>query len=797
LSTTHTLFEVSWEVCNKVGGIHTVVSTKAATLVQRYGERYVAIGPWLLGAREGATAFEEESGFENFAESCRQLGVPVRVGRWKIPGRPRTILVEFSGLFAKKNEILANLWERFKVDSLTGGWDYDEPVLFGHAAALVIERWCQEFVAPADELAVAQFHEWMTGSGLLRLKQKLPALGTVFTTHATMLGRSLSGTGKTPAEGLAGRAPDQAASDLGVRSKHSMESVCAREADVFTTVSELTAREAELLLGRKPQPTLPNGIDLAVIDALAGGVERAAARRQVANLAQRFLGANCDDAAFVMLSGRYEFHNKGIDVLLEALAQVNSRAGKRVVLFLTVPAGQSGVCQSVRKRLAQRAEDGTTPLGVSTHNLIDRDNDPIQRAAARLGFDNAPERRVKVLQIPIYLHDQDGLLDLPYEAVLRAMDVTVFPSFYEPWGYTPEESLAVGVPTITTDLAGFGLWAQEQKLGREDGVQLLARAGVADAAVIAELARTVEQFLAEGLDRPNTYETCRRTAQRTAWSDLINNYYSAFGVALDAARVRAEEHPLPRVRPQVPMHVAPTPEGRKPRLFPFEVSATLPKELAGLERLSRNYYWCWDPEGTSLFEELSPVSWEACGHNPVLSLRLVFPEDLVARAADAAYVQKLERVLARFDAYMSAPCAGTEALTAEHPVAYFCAEFGLHESLKIYSGGLGILAGDHLKSASDLCLPLCAVGLFYRNGYLRQKVTSAGAQIALEAANDPRNLAVELVRDAKGEPLEVVLQFPSSDLHLRAWRVRVGRVELYLLDSDVASNRPEDRSITQ
>jgi phosphorylase/glycogen(starch) synthase len=429
--------------------------------------------------------------------------------------------------------------------------------------------------------------------------------------------------------------------------------------------------------------------------------------------------------------------------------------------------------------------------------LIDRDNDPIQRAAARLGFDNAGERRVKVVQIPIYLHEHDGLFDLPYEAVLRAMDLSVFPSFYEPWGYTPEESLAVGVPTITTDLAGFGLWAKEQKLGREDGVQVLARAGVADAVVIAELARTLELFLAEGLDRPNTYDTCRRTAQRTAWSDLINNYYSAFGVALDAARVRAEEHPLPRVRPQVEMHVAPTPEGRKPRLFPFEVSATLPKELAGLERLSRNYYWCWDPEGTSLFEELSPVSWAACGHNPVLSLRLVFPEDLVARAADASYVRKLERVLARFDAYMSAPSSGTAAITPEHPVAYFCAEFGLHESLKIYSGGLGILAGDHLKSASDLGLPLCAVGLFYRNGYLRQKVTSAGAQIALEAANDPRNLAVELVRDAKGEPLEVVLQFPSSDLHLRAWRVRVGRVELYLLDSDVPSNRPEDRSITQ
>jgi phosphorylase/glycogen(starch) synthase len=797
LATTHTLFEVSWEVCNKVGGIHTVVSTKAKTLVDRYRDRYVAIGPWLLGARESAATFEEEAGYEAFAESCRQLGVPVRVGRWKIPGAPRTILVEFSGLFAKKNDILANLWERFAVDSLTGGWDYDEPVLFGHAAALVIERWVMEFVAPADELAVAQFHEWMTGSGLLYLKQKLPALGLVFTTHATMLGRSLSGSGKTPIEGLAGRTPEQAANELGIRSKHSMESVCAREADVFTTVSELTAREAELLLGRKPHPTLPNGIDLSVIDALAGDVQRTDARAKVKDLAHRFLGVPCDDAALLLLSGRYEFHNKGIDLLLESLAQVNAREGKPIVMFLTVPAGQSGVSQAVRNRLEQPLADRAPPLGISTHNLIDPDHDPIQRAASRLGFDNAHERRVKLVQIPIYLHEGDGLLGLPYEAMLRAMDLTAFPSFYEPWGYTPEESLAVGVPTITTDLAGFGLWAREQKLGPDDGVYVLARSGVADADAASELSRLLERFLAEGLDHPETYDVCRRTAQRTAWSDLIQNYYAAFDIAVEAAHTRAGEHPLPRVRPQVALHVAPQPEGRKPRLFPFEVSATLPKELAGLERLSRNYYWCWDPEGTELFEELSPVSWQSCGHNPVLSLRLVYPEDLIEKAAEPAYVQKLERVLARFDAYMGALSTGTASLSDKNPVAYFCAEFGLHESLKVYSGGLGILAGDHLKSASDLRMPLVAVGLFYRNGYLRQKVTSAGDQLALEAGNDPRSLAVELVRNPRGEPLEVVLELPSSQLHLRAWRVRVGRVELYLLDSDVPSNRPEDRVITQ
>ena len=188
------LFEVSWEVANKVGGIHTVVSTKARTLVERYGDQYIAIGPWLLSNERQEEAFEPESGFEDFAESCRALGVPIRVGRWKIPGRPRTILVEFSSLFAQKDPILAGLWDRHQVDSITGGWDYVEPVLFGWAAGLVIELWWQEFIAPVRGTAVAQFHEWMTGSGLLLLESRVPSIGTVFTTHATMLGRALSAT---------------------------------------------------------------------------------------------------------------------------------------------------------------------------------------------------------------------------------------------------------------------------------------------------------------------------------------------------------------------------------------------------------------------------------------------------------------------------------------------------------------------------------------------------------------------------------------------------------------------------
>jgi phosphorylase/glycogen(starch) synthase len=372
---THTLFEVSWEVCNKVGGIHTVLSTKAKTLVERLGDDYVMLGPWLLANAPGSELFVDEPDYREFCEGCRAMGVPVRVGRWRIPGRPLTILVEFSSLFAKKDVVLAELWENYKVDSLFGAYDYLEPVLFGHAAGLVIEKWWEERVLPRARPAVAQFHEWMTGAAALYLADQAPAIGTVFTTHATILGRSIASSGTSPIEGLAGRMPEEAASAFGVRAKHSLESICARECDVFTTVSEITADEAEVFFHRRAVPLLPNGIDLSVIDELAGPTTREQAAARMRDLAQRFLGHDVSSAGLVLISGRYEFRNKGIDLLLDAVASMNARAGKPIVLFVLVPAGNSGIRNELVERLKAPLDSlrgaNATPLGISTHNLFD------------------------------------------------------------------------------------------------------------------------------------------------------------------------------------------------------------------------------------------------------------------------------------------------------------------------------------------------------------------------------------------------------------------------------------------
>ncbi|MFT5284981.1 MAG: phosphorylase/glycogen(starch) synthase [Planctomycetota bacterium] len=792
------LFEVSWEVCNKVGGIYTVVSSKAKTLTEKLGDNYVVIGPWLLSDEEDSP-FDEEPGYEAFSESCRAMGVPVRVGRWRIKGQPLTILVEFSALYEHKDDLLTELWDEFEVDSMTGEWDYVEPVVFGNAAGRVIERWWQEFIAPHHGQAVAQFHEWMTGSGMLYLRNHTPEVAGIFTTHATMLGRSIASTGVAPVEGLDGRTSAEAADERGVTAKHSLEGTCARFADTFTTVSGITAVEAEAYHDRKAEPLLTNGIDLDVVDGLTAAHPRAEVQSMLRELASSFFGTDVSNAVLLATSGRYEFSNKGVDLLLDSLGQLNSEEGREIILFVLIPAEHAGLLPEFAQRLdGKLTSDG--PLGISTHELPDPGNDPVHQRCATLELDNAPGSRVRVIQVPLYIGEDDGLFNMSYEAVLRGFDLTCFPSFYEPWGYTPQESIAVGVPTITSDFAGFGVWARDANLTPANGITVLSREHKSFDEARDELSECLRSFAKAPIE--DLTDACRASALLTSWAGFGANYFTAFESAIAAAKTRCAEAKVKRYQPSIPVHRESDSAASKPRLLDFDVTATLPPELQGLQRLASNYWWCWTPEVSALFKELSPLSWESSGHSPIRFLRSVFEEDLQRCAADKTFVSRLDALVKRFDAYMEAnvtelSLGDGNSITAKNPIAYYCAEFGIHESLPIYSGGLGILAGDHLKSASDLNLPLVAVGLFYRKGYMRQKLNLAGEQIAVEQSNDPRNLAVDLVRDADGQPLEIKLTLPSSQLTLRAWRAKVGRVDLYLLDADNEKNRPEDRIITE
>lgn len=821
MSAPLTVFEVAFEVAHKVGGIHTVVSTKARTMAERLGDAYVCVGPWRLADPRRAPVFEDEPGFSGFADSCRALGVPVRVGRWLVPGRPRTLLVDASGFYRGKDEILGRLWDAHRVDSLFGPWEYLEPLLFGHAAGIVIERWWQEFVAPHGGETVLHAHEWLSAAALLHARARLPAIGTVFTLHATVLGRALAAAGTPGAAGLAGRSPEQAAEALDVRSKHSLELAAAREADVLTTVSDLTADEAALFLGRRPE-VLVNGMDLPAgpdgdpREATRGPARRARARAALERLAAAFFGACPPNACFVATAGRPEPVNKGFDVLAAALAQLDARPGPPVVVFFLVPVGVSGVRHDLARRLSGEDPASRPLAGLETHLLLDGEAPVVANVLAGAGLAPATSRRVHAIHVAAYLDPHDGLLGLSYEDVLAGMDLGVFPSAYEPWGYTPVEALAAGVPAVTTDLAGFGQFALREGLGEAEGVVVLRRAGRDAQAAATDLADLLEQ--ASRGEGPRTPASrCRKTALRLAWPTAIGAQDRVYA----AARSRAKERALGAAA----AYAAGADElgngsSGASAAATTPIEQALPAPLRPLCDVARTLRWTWDPDGPALFADLGGEAWEVCRHNPVRLLADAPASDFSEEAADpaiAARVAALARRLAddlaagpRLPATAPPPTPALspwpplppvstmpdEPLSASRPVAYFCAEFGLHESLPVYSGGLGVLAGDHVKAAHDARLPLVAVGLFYRRGFLRQHVSVRGEQVPLPVEVRPHEQPLTLVRDAQGAPLRVELDLPGSRLVLVAWRVEVGNVPLYLLDADLPDNRPEDRTVT-
>lgn len=795
-----TLFEVSWEVCNKVGGIHTVVSSKAATQVASLGERYVCLGPWLMETEQEERYFKSEPGFEAISEAVEPLGIGIRVGRWSIPGSPRTVLIDFSKLYSRKDEILTALWDSHRVDSLAGQWDYVEPVLFGWAAGVVIEAWVKHYVQPACGRSVAHFHEWMTGSGLLYLSHRAPAIGTVFTTHATVLGRCLMSRGIDPMDAPTDVDPGLLARQYDIAAKHSMEATTTRAADVFTTVSSITAEETTRFLGRAPRPLLPNGLDQEVISHLASAWTRDEARAQLLQLARATVGEVPEDALLIGTSGRYEFHNKGIDLLLSACAQLEGRLARPLVVFIFVPAGNAGV----RPDVAQHMRDGTTRTSapvIATHLLFAADEqDAVVGACLQQGLDNAADKQIRVVFLPEYLDGNDGLLDAQYEAAVQGLDLSCYVSAYEPWGYTPPESLALGVPTVTSDQAGFGRWCQERGIGPDQGVSVIKRHGSSWEDSNQALMTCLQDRLAAVAGGEVSTHTCQVTASHLAWSDLITHYDEAHRAALRSTRSRISDEDAFRLLPQG-RRVRPALRARD-FLRRVDVRARLPEPIHALTRLARNYWWSWDPDAPKLFDEIDSKVWREVKHDPVRMLRRVPTEALIARARDPEYVKRLEAVDQRFMAYMeekveSLELPGGGVVSQRRPIVYLCFEYALHESLPIYSGGLGVLAGDHLKSASDLRLPFVAIGLCYRGGYVRQVLDPDGRQRSEENGFEPLDSPLLAVLDSNGRPITVALHLPGARVLLRVWRADVGRVPLYLLDADMPENRPEDRDITR
>ena len=562
------IFESSWEVCNKVGGIYTVLSTRAKTLQEAFRDRILFVGPDFWKEQESPYFQEDKSLFAEWQWEAKEQGIHVRVGRWMVPGEPIAVLVDFQPYFEKKNEIYTWLWEQYQVDSLHAYGDYDEASMFSYAAALVVESMYNWLKAKYSELGdvssetardeapqlnvVYHANEWMCGLGALYINNKVPQIATIFTTHATSIGRSIAGNQKPLYDYLFAYNGDQMARELNMESKHSIEKQTAWNVDCFTTVSDITAHECVELLDKPVDVVLPNGFDDSFVPKTAAfGRKRKLARRKMLEVANALMGEQLDDDTLIVsTSGRYEFRNKGIDVFIEAMNRLlRDRALKKKVLaFIVVPGWVGEPRKDLQERLLndKPSTANSSPLEVPqvTHWLHNMGHDNVLNMMKFYDMHNRIDDKVKVIFLPCYLDGKDGILNLSYYDVVLGNDLCIYPSYYEPWGYTPLEAVAFKVPCITTDLAGFGLWANKE-FGHqgeiEDGVKVIHRTDY-NYSEVADIIKDTVSYYSGLTDKE--IEKCRKAAgalsKKALWPEFIKYYYEAYDIALRRASKRCK-----------------------------------------------------------------------------------------------------------------------------------------------------------------------------------------------------------------------------------------------------------------
>jgi len=541
------LFEVSWEVCNKVGGIYTVISTKAKSIVNDLKDNYILIGPdvW-KETRPNTDFFEDKFLFKMWRVQAENEGYKFKIGRWNIVGSPVVILVDFTPYFGQKDKIFYEFWENYHLDSLHGQWDYIEPTLFGYAAAKLIKSF-YEFSVTSKDRIIAHFHEWMTGSGILFLKKEVPQIGTLFTTHATAVGRTIAGKGLPLYKDLLTYDANAIAEKYNIQSKHSLEMISANNCDAFTVVSEITDSECVQFHHKKADVITPNGFEDSFVPPDSEFEEkRQIARNKFFNITEALLNQKIDrNSLLIINSGRYEFKNKGIDLFIDTLAELNENPAikNNIVAFITVPANFIGPRTELLERIHNCDFSNPVSNEYLTHNLHDVEYDPILQKIKEKKLNNSPADKVKIIFVPCYFNGIDGIFNLPYYDLLIGFDLSVFPSYYEPWGYTPLESLAFHIPTVTTTLAGFGLWIKQQGKEKGNGIKIIERDDFNEEKVYHKIARFIAEFNSFSKDELQaTRKSAYEISQTVLWENLISYYHKAFNIALEKSRLRFDTY---------------------------------------------------------------------------------------------------------------------------------------------------------------------------------------------------------------------------------------------------------------
>eukprot|EP00118_Oscarella_pearsei_P019760 m.211752 g.211752 ORF g.211752 m.211752 type:complete len:676 (+) comp39760_c1_seq95:1745-3772(+) len=513
------LFEVAWEVVNKVGGIYTVIKTKAGVTCEELGSCYCLIGPY----NENSVRTEVEVGDSEIdvvreaVDAMKAQGVGITSGRWLIEGSPNVILFDLGSSYWRLDGWKREYWEVTHTAPSPNDGEENNAILFGFLTTWFIgEVRCR---MNGDARCVAHFHEWMAGVGALLLRTRHIDVATVFTTHATLLGRYLCAGSADFYNNLAFFDCDREAGDRQMYHRYCMERAAANSAHVFTTVSHITADEAEHLLKRKPDVILPNGLNLVKFSALHEFQNLHAMSKEKIHSFVRghFHGHydfDLDKTLYLFIAGRYEYRNKGADMFLESLSRLNyklkrDKSDMTVIAFLIFPAktnsfnvdslkGQAVTKQlseivtdikdSIGKRIFDEALRGRMPESeelltskdmiklkrciyelqkshlppVVTHNMVDDSSDPILNQIRTVQLFNHRSDRVKVIFHPQFLSSTNPLFAMDYEEFVRGCHMGVFPSYYEPWGYTPAECTVMGIPSVTTNLSGFGCFMAQQ-----------------------------------------------------------------------------------------------------------------------------------------------------------------------------------------------------------------------------------------------------------------------------------------------------------------------------------------------
>ena len=585
------LLEIAWEVCNQLGGIYTVLRSKVPSMVDRWGSRYCLVGPY----HHATASVEFEPGpltgaVGQAVKQLRDLGIYAHYGRWLVTGHPHVVLLDYLDVFNRLDQIKYRLWEDHRIPTPADDELLNNTIAFGEACRQLLSLLAQR--ESQRRPIIAHFHEWMSGVTIPMLRREGWPGTTVFTTHATSLGRYLAMNDSNFYGHLPYYDPASEATKFNVDAQHKIESAAAHGAHVFTTVSDVSAEECRHLLGRKVDLVLPNGLN----------IQRFSALHEFQNLHQTykekihrftmghfFPSYNFDltKTLYFYTSGRYEYRNKGMDLTIESLARLNhlmreSGSDRTVVAFLitrrpvrsiNVAALQTSsmlgefqtVAEAIQEQIGQRLFQSSAagkipdlnslvdeywllrlrrtihawkrevPPGILTHDLVDETHDDILNQLRACHLWNEQHDRVKVVYHPDFITPTNPLFGMEYDQFVRGCHLGVFPSYYEPWGYTPLESIALGVPAVTSDLAGFGSYVTQLLPDHEEkGLYVLPRRGRSFGESAHELAQRLFNYTRmTRRERINLRNNVESFSVHFDWHNLGKLYHEAHELALD------------------------------------------------------------------------------------------------------------------------------------------------------------------------------------------------------------------------------------------------------------------------